>query len=308
MTQVRSSQLIGEVISTGSPDVRVSQLVGEPLVTGTPRVRVSQLILEPLAAGMPRVRASQLVGETLLRGGPRARPSQLMLEVLCLILETKMLPIYPDLPGLGFNVKWTPTFFTSTDTTAAGADIDLSLAAAPIHVFELVYEFLHDSWRPNFRNGMQMTNEFRALAGFFLNLGGSVGRFVFKWDVDHRVTAQPQFTTDGVSSLFGPLARTFGANGNFQTEAVGVVDTTKPFNLYLNGALQNPSTYQLLTGTPLNQQIKFLNTPVADLAATTDMDYFYYCKFQDSNNTFEKFMDRLHLISKIAIKSCRPGA
>lgn len=288
-------------------NARASQSVIEPLVVATRNVRVSQAIIEPLVAGNPNVRASQSILEPLVTALKKLRCSQIVLEVLC-ALENPVPPIYPTLPGLGYNVKWSPVFFNMpTETADSGADIDLALASTPLHDFELVYDFLRDRSLPNFLTGGR-NNEFRTLFAFFLQLQGTVGRFFFKNPDDHRVTQQAIGTTDGVNSVFGPLVRTFADGPYSATEPVGGVDTTKPFNVYLNGVLQDPVTYSVLTGTPLNQQIKFASTPTAGQSIAVDMSYYYYCKFKESTYTFEKFLDRLWLIQKVTLHSCRQGA
>jgi hypothetical protein len=215
-------------------------------------------------------------------------------------------PIYPDssvLPGFAFNSKWSPQFFNlATQTTATGADIDLALAQYPLHEFELTYDFLRDRWFDT-----PSSLEFRTMMGFFLMLGGSVGRFLFRNVDDCSVAAQLVGTGDGMTTNFGPVARSFGANGYFGTEPVGMIDTTKPICVRLGNVVQPSSLWTLDTSAPLAQTIAFATAPSAGLPIYMDFSYFYYCKFPDNANTFEKWMDRLWLLQKVTIKSCRPG-
>jgi hypothetical protein len=217
-----------------------------------------------------------------------------------------MLPIYPDktlLKGLGFSTKWSPEFFNlATETTATGADIDLALAQYPLHSFELTYNFLR-SWRAP----ANVSLEFKTLMGFWLMLGGTAGRFLFKNPDDCFVAAQQIGMGDGATTAFGPIVRTFGANGYFASEPVGQIDTTQNVIVRLGDIVQPASTYTLSTSTPLNQTIAFATAPASGTPIYTDFAFFYYCKFAENANTFEKFADRLWSLQKIAIKSCRPG-
>jgi hypothetical protein len=217
------------------------------------------------------------------------------------------LPIYPDktlLRGLGFSTKWSPEFFNlATETTATGADIDLALAQYPLHAFELTYNFLR-SWRAPGTASL----EFKTLMGFWLMLGGTAGRFLFRNPDDCFVAAQRIGTGDGATTSFGPIVRSFGANGYVASEPIGQIDTTAPVIVRLGNIVQPASTYTLNTATPLNQTITFATAPAAGVPIYLDVSYFYYCKFADNSNTFEKFADRLWLLQKISIKSCRPGA
>ena len=217
-----------------------------------------------------------------------------------------MLPIYPDktlLKGLGFSTKWSPAFFNlATETTATGADIDLALAQYPLHSFELTYNFLR-SWRAP----ANVSLEFKTLMGFWLMLGGTAGRFLFKNPDDCFVAAQLIGMGDGATTTFGPIARTFGANGYFASEPVGQIDTTQSVIVRLGNIVQPASTYTLATSAPLNQTITFASAPASGTSIYMDFAFFYYCKFAENANTFEKFADRLWSLQKISIKSCRPG-
>lgn len=296
----RVSQEVVEVQTKGAANARASQVSVQPFSTFAPKARVSQVGAEVQSTYSPIARVSQLVTESQVLGHPVPRVTQIVVEALVINLEVPVLPIYPTLKGLGFNVKWKPQFFNMpTQTTASGADIDLGLASTPLHDFVLTYDVLPD------RLG---DLDFKTLMGFFLMMRGTLGRFLFLNPDDHCSRNEAIATTDGVNSLFGPLQRTYGANGYTSTEPVGYVDTTRPFNLYANGVLQDPSSYTLVQTTPCDVQVKFSTTPSAGLALTCDLSYFYYCKFPDNANTFEKFMHQLWLLSQINIHSCRPGA
>lgn len=283
---------------------RVSQEVIEGFIVATPSARVSQEVLESLAVATPNIRASQEVLESLLTIDAKAHVSQVVIEALVVrIVVPEMPPIYPnDLPGLAFDVTWSPQFFNlPTQTAASGADIDLALAAYPLHTFELTYAFLRDG---DIAPG---TSEFKRMMGFFLALGGTVGRFLFRNPDDNSVQGQVIGTTDGVNHLFGPLVRTFGTEDASGTEPVGYLDLTKPFKLYLDGVWQDPSTYTIITTAPVDQQIQFNGVPTAGQVMTVDMSYFYYCKFADNASTFSKFLDQIWELQKITIHSCRAG-
>ena len=110
------------------------------------------------------------------------------------------------------------------------------------------------------------------------------------------------------TTTFGPIVRTFGANGYFASEPVGQIDTTQNVIVRLSNTVQPASTYTLSSAAPLNQTITFASAPAAATPIYMDFAFFYYCKFAENSNTFEKFADRLWLLQKISIKSCRPGA
>ncbi|CAN5578177.1 hypothetical protein BH10PSE14_BH10PSE14_06820 [soil metagenome] len=219
------------------------------------------------------------------------------------------LPVYPGaqlLRGLTYNSKWSPTFFNASVTTSTGADIDVGLALHPLHDFELVYSFLRDgpSWRDAL-SGM----EFRTMMGFHLALSGTLGRFLYRNPDDCEVFQNAIGAGDGTTTMF-TITRTFGANGYFGTEPVGQVATDAGVNVYLGGSSTplDPTLYAIDTSQPVANTITFDTAPGADQAISIDMQYFYYCKLAQNGNTFEKFMDRLWMLGKVSLHSCRAGA
>jgi len=304
----RVSQIVVETQATANPNARTSQQVIEALSevqAGATNARVSQEVVENLtyvAPGSTQARISQEVVENLVRTSREARITQLIIEVLAKRIPFMIPPVYPELIGLGFDVKWSPQFYNMpTATSATGADIDLALATTPLHDFELTYNFLRDRF-------IAGTQEFKTMFGFFLRMQGTVGRFLFRNKDDRYTTNEPIATTDGVASLFYPLQRTFGVGENVGTESIGWIDRTQQINIYMDGVLQDPSTYDILEIGGCDMQLKIHSTPTAGISITGDYGYFYYCKFPDNQNTFNKFMEQLWALQTVKLHSCRAGA
>jgi len=221
------------------------------------------------------------------------------------------LPVYPGrnlLPGLTYNSTWTPTFVNlPTATTASGADIDIAIAEYPLHDFELNYQFLRDGLNAQFLAGEGL--EFRTMMGFLLQIGGTVGRFLFKNPDDYKVSQNSIGTGDSATTVF-TLTRFFGANGYGASEPVGQVNLGEGFNVYLDGSATpvNPSLYSVSTANPVANTITFATAPASGYNIAVDMSYFYYCKLANNNNTMKKFMNRLWSMEKVSLHSCRPDA
>lgn len=218
------------------------------------------------------------------------------------------LPVYPDrtvLKGLAFSSKWTPQFFNlAPAVSASGAEVDLALAQYPLHGFELSYNFLRDGGLRGWPAPGGL--EFKTLMGFWLQVGGSVGRFLFRNPDDCRVAAQLIATGDGATATFSVI-RSFGANGHGGAEPVGQVDTSQPVVVRLGNAVQASSLWSLDTASPAAQTISFATPPAAGTPIYMDFAYFYYCKFAGNAASFEKFAERLWQLQKVSLKSCRPG-
>jgi hypothetical protein len=219
------------------------------------------------------------------------------------------LPVYPGrnlLAGMTYNSKWSPIFFNQSATTTTGADLDVGMAQYPLHDFELTYSFFRDG--PH-AGGTLAGLEFRTMMGFHLALAGTLGRFLYRNPDDDRAYRNQIGVGDGATTVF-PITRTFGANGYFGTEPVGHINVDAGVNVYLgaSAAPLDPTLYAIDTSVPVANTITFDTAPGAGQAISLDMEYFYYCKLHDNSNTFEKFMDRLWLLNKITLHSCRPGA
>jgi len=221
------------------------------------------------------------------------------------------LPVYPGrdlLRGLGYSQKWSPSFFNQSATTATGASINVALSQYPLHAFELTYEFLRDGAGPGF--GPSPANlEFRTMMGFHLQIGGTVGRFLYRNIDDQQVWQQPIGIGDGITTTF-TLIRFFGANGYGASEPIGEVDVDAGLNVYLGGSAipTLPTLYSISRAIPGANTITFATAPAPGQAITLDMSYFYYCRLADDSNTFEKFMNRLWNLQKVTLQSCRAGA
>lgn len=283
--------------------VRVSQVVIETAgAPPPPEVHASQLVLETGAyPPAPDVRSSQLVKEVAAYTLPDVRASQVVLEILVFNHRMPMPSVYPTLPGLDIDVVWRPKAVNfSPQTHTSGSEVRIAAAQYPLHEFELKYNLLRN------RNPTEV--EFRQMMGFFLALGGVLNGFCFSNPYDNSVTGQSFVTTDGINSQFGPLVRTYGY-GNAGTEPVGYVDMTQPFNVYVDGFLKGPTDatygYTVVQTLPVNQLLKFTNTPGAGHVITIDMTYYYYVRFSDDTLDFTQVLYNIFELQSVKLMSLR---
>jgi hypothetical protein len=296
-------------------NTRVSQVVAETLEDQTVNARASQVVTETVQDFVPISRASQVVAEQLHDFATVAHAGQIVLEILVFNHEVGMPLLFPgtggnpndnsgsgsSLPGLDISVTWRPKAINApVQTHASGREVRVAYSQYPLHEFELTFNLLRD------RLG---ETELKTFFGFFLALSGSLNGFCFHNPDDYKVKSQSLATTDGINQQFGPLVRTYGANGFDGTEPVGYVDTTTTFNLYVDGNLVDPHDpvwgYSVLTTQPVAQYIHFPLVPPAGHVLTVDMTYFYYVRFADDTMDFEKFMNRLWRVQKIKLMSLR---
>jgi len=221
------------------------------------------------------------------------------------------LPIFPiPLGTVGGSTffKWSPVFFNQSQKTVSGASIDIALASTPLHNFEFIVDWMRD---PGTTPGASSFtgSEWRATQGFFMSLGGSLGRFLFLNPDDNNVTAQVIGTYNATGGTF-PIVRSYGdPSVAVATETVGFVKIFGTLNVYFNGVLQTSGVnYAINNATPGAPLLALITLPSIGTVITMDFTFYYYCKFADDTMTFEKFINQLWSNQSIKIQSCRPGA
>jgi hypothetical protein len=295
----RVSQVTPEIFGKDVSSTRISQLTAELLGSGVPITHVSQLVSEILRKDISTAHVSQLVTELFIATIPSTHFSQIVLELFIPNIEVFMPLWYPTLPGLGYSVHWRPKSFNMpTVVTETGARLDLGWSDSPLDEFELTYDFLRGK---RFQSG---SVEFLTFMGFWRNLNGNLGRFLFRNPYDNTVTRQLIGTTDGITHEF-PLVRTFGYGKYSVTENVGYVDVTCPFNVYLGDVKQPQSSYTVDTTSPVDQMLDFKATPTTGQKIYVDMSYGYYCSFTEDTMDFEAFMNDLWSIKSAKFSSNR---
>jgi hypothetical protein len=220
--------------------------------------------------------------------------------------------IYPrGFPGMAPEITRRPKHSIELQSHQSGAEVRLSYWSEPLWEWDIAYNVLRDGQR----DGVAY-DELRQIEGMYLACSGSLQGFQF-WDCDdHEVFQQPIATTDGLSSAY-TLVRTLGANnpaaGYRGTEAVGFLDLSRPFNLYIDDSSVPVSPtdpvfgYSLSTSAPKQQQIVFNEVPPSGYTLSADLSFLYYARFNMDSQDFEKFMHQLWGLKKVTLVSLRSG-
>jgi len=223
------------------------------------------------------------------------------------------------LAGLSASLTKTPMFSVEIQTASSGAEARLGYWSEPLWKWEIAYAVLRDGFRD-----ARAFDELRQIMGLFLACNGALTGFQFKDPDDNQVFRQLVpgqgylGTTDGLQRTF-TLKRSYGANdaaasGYAGSEAIGFLDTTQPFNLYVDNSATAVSAsdpaygYALSTSSPKAQQIVFNTAPPAGHALYADMSYNYYARFEADSQDFDKFMAQLWELKKVTLVSLRAGS
>lgn len=221
--------------------------------------------------------------------------------------------IYPkNLPGLSPEVTRRPKHSVELQAHQSGGEVRISYWSEPLWEWDISYNLLRDG----FRDGVSY-DELKQIEGMFLACSGTLQGFQFCDPDDSRVFRQPVGTTDGLSSAYS-LVRRFGSSnpgdGYQGSEAIGFLDSTRPFNLYVDNsaipvAVSDPVYgYTLATSAPKQQQIVFNLAPPPGHALSVDMSYLFYVRFGADSQDFDKFMHQLWGLKKVTLVSLRFGS
>jgi hypothetical protein len=215
---------------------------------------------------------------------------------------------YPrNLPGLTYSKVRRPKHNVSVQTHQSGGEVRMSYWSEPLWEWDLTYEVLRDGFRMG-----RAWDELKQIEGCLLACTGSLSGMSFYDDDDHSAVQTLVCNTNGTESWFS-LYRYRGTVKEGQSylgaESIGFLDTTQPFNLYVDGGLVDVSDpvwgYTLNTTTPKNQQVRFNSVPPAGHVVTCDMSWLFYVRFQTDSLDLEKFMHQLWGLRKVTLMSLR---
>lgn len=183
------------------------------------------------------------------------------------------LRLFPDLPGLTYPVKKTPTWSTEVQTTVSGKHTALGRWSYPTYAIELGYEFLRTAtaWR-----------EYQDLLAFYNLCGGRASMFRFNDPDDNAVTAQGFGAGDGVTTAF-QLVRSFSGLSFSWADPVFYPVTAA---IYVSGVLKTLGADYTISTTGL---VTFTTPPAAGAALTWTGTFNWLCRFDEDSSTFEKF-------------------
>ena len=202
-------------------------------------------------------------------------------------------PSLPSLPGLSWSRHKKPGFSTRVASHVSGREVRVALMNYPLYEFEAAYNGLASNATAAFA-GLGATS-LQTLMGFFLQLQGQFGTFLYADPDDNAVTGQPFATGDGATTSFTMMR----ALGGF-LEPVGWV--TNVAAVYLNGTPQSGSAYTLTAPNSLT----FVSAPGSGAVVSADFSYAFNCRFLDDQMDFEEFMSNLWRLGSMKFRSVKP--
>ncbi len=225
-------------------------------------------------------------------------------------------PVFPVLPPLAYSVHKKPIMASRVTTAITGRENKLACCVYPRWAFTLTYG--GESWLRDQTQNISPDpylvgyTELEQLSGLFLQCLGSYGEFFYS-DPDDcsrsdvaagvpNINGQGN-VTDGTTTIW-PLYVPWGSGPftgypmMFPAGGIASIDA-----VYLNGTMQNPSTYQI---DSTQTSLQFLSAPGAGQAITVDFHFYFRCRFLDDTQKYEEWASNLWEVKEIRFESVKP--
>ncbi len=198
----------------------------------------------------------------------------------------------PSLAGLAWSRHKKPGFSTRVASHVSGREVRVALMSYPLYEFEAVYNGLASSSTPAFA-GLG-SSSLQTLMGFFLQLLGQAGTFLYTDPDDNSVVGQSIAAGDGTTQSF-VIGRTLGGWNEPVSWVTGIT------NVYLNGIAQASSTWVFTAPNSL----AFGSAPGSGVEITADFIFAFQCRFLDDQMDFEEFMSALWKLDSMKFRSVK---
>lgn len=203
-------------------------------------------------------------------------------------------PSLPSFAGLSWSRHKKPGSATRIAQHASGREVRVALYEYPLYEFEAVYNGLTSYASPTGGAAGLGASSLQNLMGFFLELQGQFGTFLYTDPDDNTVAGQVFASGDGSTTSF-TMMRSLGGF----LEPIGWVSSISA--VYLNGAPQPASAYSLAAPNTL----VFGSAPGAGVTLSADFSYAFNCRFLDDQMDFEEFMSGLWKLESMKFRSVK---
>ncbi|OTG79754.1 hypothetical protein B9T33_11495 [Acinetobacter sp. ANC 5054] len=205
--------------------------------------------------------------------------------------------LFPELPGLEWELSKTPIFNTKIMTSANGRELRASYQAVPKYEISMSFAFLRES---------KGRNELQQLEGFFIERRGAFDSFLFKMPEDCEYDCT--FVGDGVTKIFQlyrlmrdvkyplshvkPVGGGVGAlmwDSNVRKPMWYIDDLLLQWSSGVDFTISKDGVLSLLSPIPKGLILRVVGT------------FYYRCRFADDEQQYTNFMSKLWKANKVEI-------
>lgn len=203
--------------------------------------------------------------------------------------------LFPELPGLEWELTKTPIFNTKIMTSVNGRELRASFQAVPKYEFTMSYAFLREN---------KGRKELQILQSFFEARRGAFDSFLYKAPDDNEFNCT--FVGDGITTTF----QLYKIQGTSQIAVGNTLEASEPSNPNMWNKVETKSMWiaeqklmwsrgtvgitkdgKLVLAEPLEEGEKI----------SVSGTYYYRCRFKDDEQQYTNFMSNLWKASKVEI-------
>ena len=201
-------------------------------------------------------------------------------------------PSLPTVAGLSWSRHKKPGFSTRIAKHASGREVRAALMQYPLYEFEASYA----GGLPSSGSypGPLGSSDLQSLMGFFMQMQGQFGTFLYTDPDDHTATNQTIDDGDGATQEF-LIVRDLGGF----IEPVSWVTTLS--TVYFNGSPVSGSNYSLTDPNILT----FITAPSDGTVISATFSFAFNCRFLDDQMDFEEFMSNLWKLDSMKFRSVK---
>ena len=199
--------------------------------------------------------------------------------------------LFPELPGLEWDLTKTPMFNTKIMQSVNGRELRASYQAVPKYQISMSFAFLRES---------KGRKELQQLEGFFLERRGSFDSFLFKMPEDNEF--QCTFIGDGVQTSFQLYKQIYTSQIPLQyTQAEQSEDPLMWDEVASKPMWSDPDDQMWLLqfGITTNGLLQMPIPLAAGESITITGTYYYRCRFADDEQQYTNFMSKLWKAGKV---------
>lgn len=205
--------------------------------------------------------------------------------------------LFPELPGLEWDLSKTPMFNTHIMTSINGRELRASFQAAPKYEISMSFAFLRES---------KGRKELQQLESFFIDRRGSFDSFLYKMPDDNQFDCT--FLGDGTTTsyqLYKKMYNTPLPLGNTEEKIVQAIDPNM-WNQAPVKSMWDANTTKRMWNTATAQITAdgkyILSQPIeAGIELNIKGTYYYRCRFKDDTQQYVNFMHKLWKAGKVEL-------
>ncbi|WP_151808939.1 DUF2460 domain-containing protein [Acinetobacter soli] len=199
--------------------------------------------------------------------------------------------LFPELPGLEWDLTKTPMFNTKIMQSVNGRELRASYQAVPKYQISMSFAFLRES---------KGRKELQKLEGFFLERRGSFDSFLFKMPEDNEF--QCTFIGDGVQTSFQLYKQINTTQLSLQHTQADQSENPLMWSVISSSRMwTNPTSLMWVLQFSINSKglVLFTIPLAAGESVTITGTYYYRCRFADDEQQYTHFMSKLWKAGKV---------